>query len=251
MNITKRIIARLDAKQDKLIKGINLEGWRIIGDLKEYAKKYYLHGADEILIIDSVASLYNREKLKEVIKKITKDVFIPITVGGGIRTFKDAVDFLSGADKIAINSAAIISPNIIKKLALSFGSQSIVSSIPGKKYLKGNGQLITESAREDSNMDVIEWAKKCQDLGAGEILITSVDQDGTEKGYDLELAKEISKNISVPIIFSGGYGNFSDLISLNKIQNIDAFCIGTSLHKNLSKIKGIKSQAKKKNILIR
>ncbi len=252
MNITKRIIARLDAKQDKLIKGINLEGWRIIGDLKEYAKKYYLHGADEILIIDSVASLYNREKLKEVIKKITKDVFIPITVGGGIRTFKDASDlFLSGADKIAINSAAIISPNIIKKLALSFGSQSIVSSIQAKKISKGKWTAYYESAREDSNMDVIEWAKKCQDLGAGEILITSVDRDGTENGYDLELAKEISKNISVPIIFSGGYGNFSDLISLNKIQNIDAFCIGTSLHKNLSKIKGIKSQAKKKNILIR
>ena len=169
MNITKRIIARLDAKHDKLIKGINLEGWRIIGDLKKYANKYYLQGADEILIIDTVASLYNREKLKEVIKAITKDVFIPITVGGGIRSFKDAVDlFLSGADKIAVNSAAIFNPNIIKKLALSFGSQSIVSSIQAKKISNGKWTAYYESAREDSNMDVIEWAKKCQDLGAGE-----------------------------------------------------------------------------------
>jgi len=252
LNIPKRIIARLDAKQDKLIKGINLEGWRIIGDLEKYAKKYFFQGADELLIIDAVASLYNREKLKDVIKKITKNVFIPITVGGGIRSFKDAVDiFFSGADKIAINSAAIINPKIIKKLALSFGSQSIVLSIEAKKVGIKKWNAFYESAREDSKIDVIQWAKKCQDLGAGEILVTSVDRDGTEEGYDLELAQEISKNITVPIIFSGGFGDFKDIINLNKTKTVDAFCVGSSLHKNFIEINKIKFLAKKNNIIVR
>ena len=153
MRIPKRIIARLDAKEDKLIKGINLEGWRIIGNLDKFAHKYF-RGADELLIIDSVASLYSRDKLKNVIKKITKNVFIPITVSGGIRSVKDAAEiFFSGADKIAINSAAIINPKIIKKLSLSFGSQSIVSSIQAKKVGK-KWNAFYESAREDSGIDV-------------------------------------------------------------------------------------------------
>lgn len=248
----KRIIARLDAKQQKIIKGINLEGWKIIGNLDEFSKKYYEQGADELLIIDSVASLYNRDKIIETIKKITKDVFVPITVGGGIRSFQDAADlFMSGADKIAINSAAILKPKILKKLSDNFGSQSVVSSIQAKMIGKKKWTAYFESAREDSGLDVIDWAKKCEQYGAGEILFTSVDKDGTEEGYDLYLAEEISKNISVPIIFSGGYSCFKDIQLLNKIENIDAFAIGTSLHKNNSNIKRIKSLAKKNKINVR
>lgn len=248
----KRIIARLDAKEVKLIKGINLEGWRTIGNLELYSKKYYAQGADELIIIDSVASLYNREKINEIIKKITKNIFIPITVGGGIRSFKDAVDlFMSGADKIAINSAAILKPNLIKKLALNFGSQSIVSSIQAKKINDKKWTAYYDSARENSTLDVIEWAKKCEALGAGEILVTSIDKDGTEEGFDEELAQEISRNIKVPIIFSGGFNNLKDIISLNSTTNIDAYAIGTSLHKNNTTIKKLKKNLKQVKIDVR
>ena len=248
----KRIIARLDAKENKLIKGINLEGWKIIGELEKYAKKYYSQGADELLIIDSVASLYDRDKINEIIKVITKNVFIPITVGGGVRSFKDAVDlFMSGADKIAINSAAILQPNIINKLAKNFGSQSVVSSIQAKKIGEKKWTSYYESARENSNLDVIEWAKKCESFGAGEILITSVDKDGTESGYDESLAEEISKNIKIPIILSGGFGKTNDIIKINKKSNIDAFAIGTTLHKDKLNIRKIKKELNKLKLKIR
>ena len=163
---------------------------------------------------------------------ITKNVFIPITVGGGVRSFKDAVDlFMSGADKIAINSAAILQPNIIKKLAKNFGSQSVVSSIQAKKIGEKKWTSYYESARENSNLDVIEWAKKCESYGAGEILITSVDKDGTEWVW-WKLSGEISKNIKIPIILSGGFGKTNDIIKINKKSNVDAFAIGTTLHKD-------------------
>ncbi len=248
----KRIIARLDAKENNLIKGINLEGWKIIGDLEKYSKKYYNQSADELIIIDSVASLYDRKKIKEIIAKITKNIFIPITVGGGIRTFNDAVElFMSGADKIAINSAAIINPKILKKLVTNFGSQSIVSSIQAKKVGKKKWNAYYESAREDSKLDVIKWAKKCEILGVGEILITSIDQDGTEEGFDLDLAEEISKNIKVPVIFSGGFNSSKDILHLNKKSNIDAYALGTSLHNNKTNIKKLKKYLKDNKINVR
>ena len=158
---------------------------------------------------------------------------------------------MSGADKVAINSAAILQPKIIKKLANNFGSQSVVLSIQAKKINEKKWTSYFEAAREDSNIDVIEWAKKCESLGAGEILITSVDKDGTEEGYDEELAEEISKNIKVPVIFSGGFNNLKDIIRLNNKASIDAFAIGTSLHKNVTNIKKLKKDLKQKKINVR
>ncbi|MBD1171187.1 imidazole glycerol phosphate synthase cyclase subunit, partial [Pelagibacterales bacterium SAG-MED04] len=164
-----RIIPRLDIKGENLIKGIQLEGVRVIGNPNIFAKKYYNNGADELLYMDAVASLYGRNNLKELIKKAVKDVFIPITVGGGIRSIEDAYDILrSGADKIAINTAAVIRPNLIKELSNEFGSQSIVVSIEAKQQSKFDWEVYVESGREKTGIKVFDWIKKAESLGAGE-----------------------------------------------------------------------------------
>jgi len=236
-----RFIARLDIKNNNLIKGINLEGLRIIGDPNKFAKKYYNQGADELILMDCVASLYGRNNLVHIIKEIAKDVFIPITVGGGIRSIDDAINiFNCGADKVAINSAAVKNHNLIKKIINKFGSQSLVLSIEAKYIFGNKWEVYTNYGREKTGLDVLEWIKKIIDLGVGEILLTSIDQEGTEKGFDVNLIKSVSKICSVPLIISGGMGKNQDLINVMNSSNIEAVAVASILHYEKTTIKKMK-----------
>ena len=246
-----RLIARMDIKGDKLIKGIQMEGLRVIGDPSIYSKKYYLQGADELILMDSVASLYGRNQLGELISEIVKDVFIPITVGGGIRSMEDALKaFEHGADKVAINTAAISNPKLINDLASRFGSQSIVISIEAKKISQNKWEAYTDCGREKSGLDVIEWAKRASDLGAGEVLITSVDRDGTYKGFDVEMLTLLSQNISIPIIASGGFGKLDDIIKAVN-SNVDALAIASALHYEKLQLSEVRNYALLNNVKVR
>ena len=227
----KRIISRLDIKRDKLIKGVHLEGLRVIGDPKEYAIKYYLDGVDEIILLDSIATLHGRNTLEKVINKITDSIFIPITVGGGITSLDDAKKlFDSGADKISLNTRAIENPLLLEKLSSVFGSQAIVLSLQIKK-ISNNYILMTHNGREKSNQDLIYWLKKSQDLGVGEILITSIDADGTMKGFDLDLLDIILSYSKVPLICSGGIATSLDAFNCFK-KGVEAISIAKAFHYN-------------------
>lgn len=248
-----RIIPRLDIKGPNVIKGVHLEGLRIVGKPAELAKKYYDQGADEILYIDIVASLYGRENILEIIKNtISLGVFIPITVGGGIRTLEDIKNILrAGADKIAINTFAVKNPEFIKKASEKFGSQCIVGSIEAKKKEENKWEVYIENGREKTGLDVIEWAKKLVELGVGELLITSIDQEGTEEGYDLDLIKKISDEVSVPVIACGGAKNCENLKECLEKTKCEAVAIASLLHYEKISINEIKKYLKDGNMNIR
>ena len=202
-----RIIARLDVKGAKLIKGVHLEGLREVGDPCERAVEYYESGADEIIYMDIVASLYGRSNLADIVKRTATDVFIPLTVGGGVRTLDDVSILLdSGADKIAVNTAAVARPKLISDIANKYGSQCVVASIEAKNVGVNRYEAYTDCGRESSGLDAAEWVKELEQLGAGEILLTSIDREGTGKGYDVALIETASKCVSIPVIASGGYG---------------------------------------------
>jgi len=226
-----RLIARLDIKGPNLIKGIHLEGLRVIGSPNEFAKKYYLQGADELVYMDSVASLYGRNHLSKIISDAVRDIFIPLTVGGGIRSVNDVTEILrSGADKVAINTAAVSNPNIISEIAHRFGSQCVVSSIEAKQIDKEKWEVYTDNGREKTGIDVVEWSKLCEKNGAGEILLTSVDREGTRKGCDIELIKAVTSVVNIPVIASGGIGAPSDILSVALDGNADAVAMADILH---------------------
>ncbi len=241
-----RMIARLDIKGPNLIKGIHLEGLKIVGNPNEYATKYFNEGADELLLMDSVASYYGRNNLIDVIKKAAENVFIPITVGGGIRSKEDAHKILrNGADKVALNTAAVTNPNLINDLAKIFGSQCIVISIEAKKISNDKWEVFTQNGRNKTGLDVISWVKKVISLGAGEVLLTSIDKDGTKRGFDLDLIKRVSKICKVPLIVSGGLGNFEHLDKLLKIGSVDGISAAKALHYNDLSIKELKKKINK------
>ncbi len=247
-----RIIPRLDIKGENLIKGIQLEGVRVIGNPNIFAKKYYHNGADELLYMDAVASLYGRNNLKELIKKAVKNVFIPITVGGGIRSIEDAYEILrSGADKIAINTAAVKRPNLIKELSNEFGSQSIVVSIEAKQQSRFDWEVYVESGREKTGIKVFDWIKKAESLGAGEILITSVDREGTKKGFDINLLKNVTELTKLPIIASGGMGKLEDFKSVSNEAKVDAVAIATVFHYDLISVQDVRNYGLKNKIDLR
>jgi len=203
-----RIIPRLDIKGPNLVKGIHLEGLRVLGDPASFAKLYYQEGADEIFYQDVVASLYGRSSLHDIISKTAKEAFIPLTVGGGIRTINNISDVLkAGADKVCINSAAVRDPEFIKKASEKFGKSTIVVAIEAIKQSDGKYFAFTDNAREETGLEVVAWAKKVVELGAGEIVITSVDQEGTGKGIDQKLVASIISNVDIPVIVHGGLGN--------------------------------------------
>ncbi len=229
-NRNLRIIPRLDVKGQNLVKGIHLEGFRALGNVNDYIEKYYLEEADEILLNDVVASLYNRNTLFNLIKKITKKIFIPLIAGGGIKSLED-IEFLlkSGADRVFLNSSIIKNPRLLSDAVKYFGSSTIIVSIEAIKFKK-KYFCLTNSGREETNLEVNSWIKQVEDRGASEIFLTSVDMDGTGRGFDINLISQINKSISIPIIISGGYGKISDIKKILKYKKISAISIGSSLH---------------------
>ena len=247
-----RIIPRLDIKGPNLIKGIHLEGLRVIGDPQEYAIRYAESGADELLYIDIVASLYGRNNLSDIIRRAADKVFIPITVGGGIRSVDDARHILrSGADKVAINTAAIARPELIREVSRMFGSQAMVLSIEAKAQGSGKWEAFTDNGRERTGVDVIEWVKRGVELGAGEILITSVDREGTRKGYDIELIRQVSEVVSVPVIASGGMGAVEHMVDAVLDGKADAVAMADVLHYGRISLNGIREAALKVGLTVR
>jgi len=227
-----RLIARLDIKAPNLIKGVHLEGLRKLGDPQQFAQHYYEVGIDEILYMDIVASLYNRSSLHEIVKRTAEQVFIPITVGGGIRSVDDVEQMLrSGADKVAINTAAIARPDIIRDVARRFGSQCMVLSIEAVRRQSGEGwHAFTDNGREHTGRDAVEWAREAVELGAGEILLTSIDQEGTRRGFDNELTCAVSEAVSVPVIASGGMGSVDHIVDVVRSGKADAVAMADVLH---------------------
>jgi len=244
-----RLIARLDIKGPNLIKGIQLEGLRVIGDPKEYAKRYYEQGADELVYMDTVASLYGRNNLHEIVRQAAHDIFVPMTVGGGLRSVEDVQEILrAGADKVAINTAAVAHPELIARIANDFGSQCMVLSIEAKAQSDGSWEVYTDNGRERTGMDAISWAKKGQELGAGEILVTSVDREGTRKGYDVNLVRSVSTSVSIPVIASGGMGRVEDVVPVVETGKADAVAMADILHYDRCTISDIRDVATKAGI---
>lgn len=226
-----RIIARLDIKGPNLVKGIHLEGLRVLGSPEDFAEYYYENGADELFYQDVVASLYERNSLDDIITRTAKMAFIPLTVGGGIRCISDINRVLrAGADKVSINTAAIKNPKFIEEAVKVFGSSTIVVAIEAIKQNDGRYLAYTDNGREYTGIEVIEWAKKVETLGAGEICLTSVDQEGTGLGFDLELTKMVSDICSIPVIAHGGAGSIRDVKKVIQSANADAVAIASVLH---------------------
>jgi len=227
----RRIIARMDIKGSNLVKGIHLEGLRVLGDPSQFAKYYYEQGIDELVYMDIVASLYNRNSLHDIIRKTAQDIFIPLTVGGGLRTVDDMRQVLrAGADKVAINTAAIKNPQIIREAAKCFGSSTIVVSIEAKRVSKDKYEAYIDNGREKTGIDVFEWAQRVVALGAGEILLTSVDQEGTGKGFDVYLVNKVSQLVSIPVIASGGAGCKEHVGEVFVAGCADAVCLASLFH---------------------
>ena len=249
MNV--RLIARLDVKGENIVKGVHLEGLRVVGTPKELARQYYQQGVDELVYMDIVASLYGRSNLVEIVRNTAHDIFIPLTVGGGVRSVNDVDALLSaGADKVAINTAAVHRPELIKEVSRKYGSQCTVLSIESKRNSKGYWEVYTDCGRESTGLNAVDWARRGVELGAGEVLITSIDREGTLKGFDCELITAIALEIDVPVIASGGYGQPKHM-KLAVDAGANAIAIANVLHFNKSSIPEIRAEAKNFGIPIR
>lgn len=239
-----RIIARLDIKGPNLIKGIHLEGLRVVGSPGEHALRYYQQGIDELIYMDCVASLYGRNHLGSIVSSAAKDIFVPMTVGGGIRSVDDATQILrAGADKVAVNTAAVSNPQLITEVARRFGSQCMVLSVEAKQVGHERWEVYTDNGRERTGLDVIEWVKRGVALGAGEILLTSVDREGTRKGFDTALVRAVAAEVSVPVIASGGMGKPEDLVDVVLEGGADAVAMADILHYKRADVGSIRAIA--------
>lgn len=240
-----RLIARLDIKGSNLIKGMHLEGLRVLGDPQEFAQRYYEAGIDELIYMDAVASLYGRNSLTEVVSWTARHAFVPLTVGGGIRSVDDAMLIMrAGADKVAVNTAATKRPELLMELAQRFGSQAVVLSIEAKRVSEGKWEVYTDNGRERTGLDVLEWAGKAASLGAGEILLTSVDQEGTRRGFDIDLVRQVATRVSIPVIASGGMGSGEHLVDVVTCGAADAVAMADILHYNRLALPHIRAVAK-------
>lgn len=247
-----RVIARLDIKGPNLVKGVHLEGLRVIGDPAERARRYYEQGADELLYMDIVASLYGRNNLVHIVEHTAKDLFVPLTVGGGVRTLEDIKTLLrAGADKVAINTAAIKDPVFIREAASRFGSQCIVVSIEAQRRGPGRWEALTDNGRERTGEDAVAWALRACELGAGELLMTSVDQEGTAKGYDLELTRRVSEAVPIPVIACGGAGSPEHVTAAVLEGKADAVTVAHLLHYDKSRVGDIKRHMADRGIPVR
>ena len=235
------MIARLDIKAPNLVKGIHLEGLRVIGDPAEHALRYYQQGADELLYIDIVASLYERNNLTDLLARTASEIFVPLTVGGGVRSIDDVSALLrAGADKVAINTGAVRRPALITEAAKSFGSQCIVGSIEAKRRPAGGWEAYTDNGRERTGLDAVEWAHRLVELGAGEVLLTSVDMEGTRKGFDLALIETLGRKLEVPVIACGGAGNIAH-VAQAVTAGADAVAMASIFHYKTETIGSLKA----------
>ncbi|MFH0954148.1 MAG: imidazole glycerol phosphate synthase cyclase subunit [Verrucomicrobiota bacterium] len=228
-----RVIARLDIKGPNLVKGVHLEGLRVLGKPERFARYYYENGADELIYMDVVASLYGRNSLLDIIERTSKEIFIPLTVGGGLRTVDDIRTVLrAGADKVAINTAAVQRPELIREASLAFGSSTILVSIEAIKQPDGSYEAYVDYGRQSTGVNVIQWAVKAVELGAGELMVTSIDNEGTGKGYDLELTRQVAELVPVPVIASGGAGRVEHVLDVVRQGHADAVSMASILHYN-------------------
>ncbi|SIT20321.1 cyclase [Chryseobacterium ureilyticum] len=249
--LKKRIIPCLDIKDGSTVKGINFEGLKNAGDPIELAKKYEQEGADELVFLDITATLENRKTFVELVRDIAKELSIPFTVGGGISSIEDVRKLLeAGADKISINSSAVKDPKLISDLANEFGSQCVVVAIDTKQV--GEVDLVhIKGGREATELTTVEWAKQAEALGAGEILLTSMDGDGTKKGFDLRITKLVSDNITIPVIASGGAGSVNDFIKVFNETRATGALAASVFHFNEIGVQDLKQQLKTQKINVR
>jgi cyclase len=251
IGVPTRVIARLDIKAPNLVKGIHLEGLRVIGDPAEHARRYYEQGADELLYIDIVASLYERNNLTDLVARTAAEIFVPLTVGGGVRTVEDVNGLLrAGADKVAINTGAVRRPELIREAARSFGSQAVVASIEAKRQPNGRWEAYTDNGRERTGLDVVEWAARLVELGAGEVLLTSVDMEGTRRGFDLELVAALGPVLGVPVIACGGAGSIEH-VAQAVTAGADAVAVASVLHYKTETIESLKAGLADRGIEVR
>ncbi|MBI3021812.1 MAG: imidazole glycerol phosphate synthase subunit HisF [Candidatus Omnitrophica bacterium] len=226
-----RLIPRLDIKGPNLVKGIHLEGLRVLGKPERFARIYYEQGADELLYMDVVASLYGRKSLLDIVTRTAKELFIPLTVGGGLRTLEDITQALwAGADKVAINTAAIQQPQLIHDAARKFGSSTIVVSIEAMHKPDGRYEAYTDNGRQRTGVDAVEWAQRAAELGAGELLVTSINREGTGTGFDVELTRQIAERVPIPVIACGGAGMVRHVYEVITQGKADAVCLASILH---------------------
>jgi cyclase len=242
-------------KGPNLIKGIHLEGLRVMGDPGEHARRYYEQGCDELIYMDAVASLYGRNNLFDIVQSTARHCFVPITVGGGIRSVEDADVLLrSGADKVAINTAATENPSLITTLANQFGSQAVVLSVEAKRRgatSAGGWEALTNNGRDHSGRDVVDWVRQAVGLGTGEILITSVDQEGTRKGFDIDLVAAVCGAVNVPVVASGGMGCVDDISALTRESSVDGVAIADMLHYRRTTVPDIRAGCRAQSVPVR
>ena len=226
-----RIIPRLDIKGPNLVKGIHLEGLRVLGKPERFARDYYNQGADELLYMDVVASLYGRNNLLDIVERTAREIHIPLTVGGGLRTIEDIKAVLrAGADKVSLNTAAIRGPKLVQEASRRFGSSTVVVSIEAIRQPDGRYEAFTDNGREHTGVEVFDWARRAAALGAGELFVTSINNEGTGKGYDLELTRRIAESVSIPVIAGGGAGTVEHVREVIVDGRADAVTVASILH---------------------
>ncbi len=247
-----RIIARLDIKMDFLIKGVQLEGWRKVGDPGDFARRYYGDSADELLYMDVVASLYERNNLSEIVRRVAEDVLIPITVGGGIRELDDVKELLSvGADKVAINTAATRDPALLTAISDTYGAQATVLSIEAKSRPEGGWEAMTDNGRNRTGREVVAWAVEGARRGAGEILLTSIDRDGTERGFDVLLIRAVCGAVDIPVIASGGAGIPAHAVAAVTLGGASAVALAKGLHYKTIRIQQVREALRAAGVRVR
>ena len=266
MTLTKRIIPCLDVKNGRVVKGLNFESIKDAGDPVELAKKYSNEGADELVFLDITASDERRKTLKDLVRKVASVIDIPFTVGGGVKSLEDARNILlNGADKVGINTGAIKNPKVITELMELFGRQCVVIAVDAKRNynIDDSKNVFTENdkqfwfevfiygGKEGTGKDVIQWVKEAEKLGAGEILLTSIDKDGTKDGYDILLTKNVVNSVTIPVIASGGCGKPDDMINVFKESNVDAALAASIFHYETHGVNGVKSYLKDRDIPVR
>jgi len=250
--LAKRIIPCLDVKDGRVVKGVRFLNLRDAGDPVEIAKRYSEEGADEITFLDITASYEERRTMIEVVDRTAGEVFVPLTVGGGIRSIEDIRDLLlAGADKVSINTAAVKDPEFVKRAADRFGSQCIVVAIDAKRVSDGRWEVFTHGGRNPTGIDAVYWARKMEEFGAGEILLTSMDRDGTKEGYDIELTRAVSESVGIPVIASGGAGRLEHLYEGLVYGKADAVLVASIFHYGEYSIKEAKEFLRGKGVLIR